>query len=36
MTDTLIDFPDQTCAGCQEEHPGQPCALQDDLFGGAA
>ena len=29
-------FPRQTCAGCGAEHPGLPCDLQDDLFGGAA
>ena len=31
--DTLIDFPDQTCPGCQLEHPGADCQ-QPDLFGG--
>lgn len=29
-------FPAQRCPGCGAEHPGQPCNLQDDLFGGAA
>ena len=24
----------QRCAGCGAEHPGLPCDLQDDLFGG--
>ena len=24
-------FPDQTCAGCGTEHPGEDCQLQDGL-----
>ena len=31
MTDIIVDFPDQTCAGCGVEHPGQDCPLQDVL-----
>ena len=29
-------FPAQVCASCGAEHPGEPCSLQDDLFGGVA
>ena len=31
----LIDFPDQTCPGCQLEHPGTDCQ-QPDLFEESA
>ena len=31
----LIDFPDQTCPGCQLEHPGADCQ-QPDMFEGAS
>lgn len=24
-------FPDQTCPGCQREHPGEPCPAMDPL-----